>query len=165
MNSNMEYRGYHAKIEYSAEDKTFVGRVLGINDTLAFDGETVEELENMFHDNIDDYLIMCKELGKEPDKEYRGSFNVRLTPELDKEAVIHAESSGVSLNQYISEAIRREICGDHPVEQTIFVLEPKTIANYATGLLDQSFTGINYGEKGDPEVICKKSIVRLPVLQ
>ena len=64
--SLMEYRGYHAKIDYSAEDRTFVGRVLGIKDVLAFDGLTPEELETMFHESSDDYLEMCVELGKEP---------------------------------------------------------------------------------------------------
>ena len=59
--SLMEYRGYHAKIDYSAEDRTF-----GIKDVLAFDGLTPEELETMFHKSIDDYLEVCVELGKEP---------------------------------------------------------------------------------------------------
>ena len=56
MSSLMEYKGYHAKIEFSAEDHVFIGRILGINDVIAFDGDNVIELENMFHESVDDYL-------------------------------------------------------------------------------------------------------------
>ena len=71
MSSLMEYKGYHAKIEFSAEDGTFVGNILGINDVIAFDGSNVTELTKMFHESVDDYLEMCAEIGKTPDKEYK----------------------------------------------------------------------------------------------
>ena len=76
MNHSMEYKGYHAKIEYSAEDETFIGQVLGINDTLLFEGATVRELTEMFHNSIDDYAAVCAEIGKIPEKEYKGAFYV-----------------------------------------------------------------------------------------
>ena len=62
----MEYRGYHAYVRYSEEDRLFVGEVIGINDTLGFHGSTVDELEQMFHQSIDNYLAMCEEFGKKP---------------------------------------------------------------------------------------------------
>jgi len=43
----MEYKGYHAAIRYSDEDNLFIGEVFGINDTLAFHGSSVQELESM----------------------------------------------------------------------------------------------------------------------
>ena len=106
MNQFMEYKGYHAKIEYSAEDETFVGRVIGITDTLLFDGSSVEELTDMFHQSVDDYLASCAELGKAPEKEYRGSFNVRLSPELHRRAAIAAEGRSLTLNQFMNEAVK-----------------------------------------------------------
>ena len=36
MSKMMEYKGYHAKIEFDQEDQIFVGQVLGINDSLFF---------------------------------------------------------------------------------------------------------------------------------
>ena len=128
MSSLMEYKGYHAKIEYSAEDEVFVGRVLGINDVLAFDGENVEELKTMFCECIDDYLEMCQELGKEPDKEYKGTFNVRVSPDLHKKAVLEAEKRSISLNQFVAESIENELSGKHKSE-TIFM----TVPNVALG--------------------------------
>lgn len=117
MNSLIEYKGYHAKIEYSAEDSVFVGRVIGINDVLSFDGETVDELKMIFQETIDDYLDMCNELGTEPDKEYKGTFNVRISPELHKKAVLEAEAKDISLNQFVATSIENEINGVHCKEK------------------------------------------------
>lgn len=69
MDGMMEYKGYNAKIEYSTEDGTFVGRVVGISDTLVFDGQSMEELQTMFHVSVDDYLELCQDIAKQPDRE------------------------------------------------------------------------------------------------
>lgn len=127
MNNTMEYKGYHAKIEYSHDDKCFVGYVCGINDRLIFDGNTVEELENMFHENIDDYLILCQEIGKDPDKEYKGSFNVRIDPELHRKAALESEVRGVSLNKFVSVSIAAELRGNHNVEKITYVMPSEFI--------------------------------------
>lgn len=71
MDEMIEYKGYHAKVEYSPEDGTFVGRVVGISDTLVFDGQSIEELQTMFHRSLDDYLELCREIGRQPDRECR----------------------------------------------------------------------------------------------
>ena len=71
MDNLMVYKGYHAKIKYFAEDRIFSGHVIVIKDILSFEGETLPELEDMFHKNIDDYLAMCASYGKEPDKEQK----------------------------------------------------------------------------------------------
>lgn len=112
MNGMMEYRGYHAKVEYSPEDETFVGQVFGVADTLVFDGRSIEELQTMFHSSIDDYLELCREIGKEPDREYRGTFNVRVPAELHREAALAAESRAISLNQFVTEALRRHVAAE-----------------------------------------------------
>lgn len=109
MNKPMEYKGYHAKVEYSDEDKTFVGRVLGVNDVLVFEGDTVQEITEMFHNSIDDYLAVCAEIGKKPEREYKGSFNVRLSPELHKQAFLAAEGNNMTLNQFVVNAVNHYI--------------------------------------------------------
>ncbi len=109
MSGMMEYKGYHAKVEYSPEDETFVGQVFGIADTLVFDGQSIEALKEMFHASIDDYLALCQEIGKAPDREYRGTFNVRVPVELHRAAAMIAESMDISLNQFVAEALRRYV--------------------------------------------------------
>lgn len=112
MNGKMEYKGYHAKVEYSPEDDAFVGKVFGINDTLVFDGQSIEELRTMFHASIDDYLELCQEIGKSPDREYRGTFNVRVPVELHREAALAAEAMDISLNQFVTDALRRYVAAE-----------------------------------------------------
>ena len=112
MNGMMEYKGYHAKVEYSPEDEAFIGKVFGITDTLVFDGQSIEELRTMFHASIDDYLELCREIGKQPDREYRGTFNVRVPVELHREAALAAEYRKISLNHFVTEALRHYVAAE-----------------------------------------------------
>ena len=54
---------------------------------------------------VDEYIAECEAMGKELRKAYRGTFNVRLSPELHRQAAEIAASFGVSLNQFVSIAI------------------------------------------------------------
>lgn len=64
MMSNMEYKGYLASIEFDTYDNIFVGEVLGIEDSLTFQGSSVEELQKMFSQRIADYLEICQRTGR-----------------------------------------------------------------------------------------------------
>jgi len=99
----MEYKGYHTKPTYSVEDGCFIGKVLGINDSISFHGFSVEEINSAFHEAVDDYLDLCIECGKTPNKEYSGQFVLRIPPELHKKLAIEAERCGDSLNAYVTE--------------------------------------------------------------
>lgn len=101
----LKYKGYHGSIAFSAEDNLLVGSVIGIRDSLNFHGSSIEEVTQSFHDSIDGYLEMCEALGRSPDKEYKGSFNVRISPDLHRQAALTAEEEGISLNQFIQQAI------------------------------------------------------------
>lgn len=105
MSDMFSYKGYHATVSYDAEDNIFVGKVFGIRDMLAFHGSSVQELNDTFHDCIDTYLQVCAEQGLSPDKEYKGSFNVRISPDLHRQAALTAEQEGITLNQFIQKAI------------------------------------------------------------
>lgn len=109
MKNLMEYKGYFAKIEFSAKDEVFFGIIEGINDTVSFEGTSIDELKTAFHEAVEDYLDMCRRYGKEPQKTYKGSFNVRINPELHKKAAILAASQGTSLNQFVETAIADKI--------------------------------------------------------
>jgi predicted HicB family RNase H-like nuclease len=64
----MKYKGYEAIIEYDEEDRLFFGHVINIKDVIVFDGLSVDELEQAFHEVIDEYLSDCQALNKTPDK-------------------------------------------------------------------------------------------------
>lgn len=103
--NKMTYKDYHAILHYDASDDCFVGTVFGIKDSLNFHGKTVDELREAFHNSIDNYLALCKKIGKEPEKEYKGTFNIRIPPELHQKAALFAESENISLNQVVARAI------------------------------------------------------------
>lgn len=102
----LEYRGYHAKVEYEPEDNLLVGNVLGISDSLNFHAENTTDLIENFHNCIDNYLAFCEKIGKTPDKEYSGTFNVRVSPELHKKAFFRAQEDNTTLNKVVENALR-----------------------------------------------------------
>jgi predicted HicB family RNase H-like nuclease len=105
MNDVMEYKGYYASLHFSAGDDVFYGKLLGIDDLVNFEGASVKELKKAFHEAVQDYLETCEELGKEPNKTYKGSFNVRISTDLHKAAAVYAASNNISLNDFIKSAI------------------------------------------------------------
>lgn len=105
MNDILEYKGYYASLRFSSEDEVFYGKLLGIDDLVNFEGASVRELKKAFHEAVDDYLETCKELGKEPNKTYKGTFNVRLTTDLHRQAALYAAMHNVSLNDFVRTAI------------------------------------------------------------
>ena len=92
MSNTMEYKNYVGSVEFSEEDACFFGKVMGIRALISYEGTTATELINDFHGAVDDYLALCEAEGKEPEKAYKGSFNVRVSPELHKQAVVYAAS-------------------------------------------------------------------------
>ena len=106
MNNTIEYKGYVGTIEFSETDKIFFGKVMGIKALISYEGKDANELVSDFHCAIDDYLEFCNTQGKEPEKAYKGSFNVRISPELHKEVAVYATSHNISLNNFVENAIK-----------------------------------------------------------
>ncbi|RJP24862.1 MAG: type II toxin-antitoxin system HicB family antitoxin [Candidatus Omnitrophota bacterium] len=101
----MKYKGYHARIVYDESIKEFHGRITGIRDMVNFHASSVEDLEREFRVSVDDYLLSCKETGREPERTYSGQFVVRLKPELHRKIASFAEAHGKSMNEVITEAM------------------------------------------------------------
>lgn len=133
MNGNiLKYKEYTAKIEYSVEDKVLHGVIDGIDDLVDFCSESVDEIEEEFHAAVDDYLELCKKLGKEPNKAYTGTFNVRINPELHKKMAIMAKHNGNSLNAEVEKAIQRYI-ENKPLEQNSIRIDITPVQNVRQG--------------------------------
>ncbi len=109
ISSLMEYEGYHAKIEFDQDDQIFIGRVLGINDSINFHGRSVEELKAEFRNAVGNYLDYCRQAGKEPEREYKGTFNVRIKPEQHRKIALYAANEGITINQFVARAIDDEL--------------------------------------------------------
>jgi predicted HicB family RNase H-like nuclease len=105
MHNILQYEGYYASVHFSTEDEVFFGKILGIDDLVTFEGASVKELKKAFHEAVDDYIETCRELGKEPNKTYKGTFNVRISTELHKAAAVYAAHNNISLNDFVKTAI------------------------------------------------------------
>ena len=110
MNKNVfHHRGYMGSIEVSVEDNCLYGQILYVNDLVNYFANSPADLEEEFKKAVDDYLVFCEKEGLLPDKPFKGSFNIRITPQLHKEASIIATSKGQSLNEFIRECIQEGV--------------------------------------------------------
>lgn len=106
MNNIMKYKGYWAEVKYSDEDECFWGKIEGLKNTaILFEGETVKQLKKEFKDAIDFYLENCKANNEMPEKQCKGSLNVRLGVELHNKAKIKAIEENISINELIKNAV------------------------------------------------------------
>lgn len=101
----LTYKSYTAQLEVDIEAGVIFGRVIDIKDVLTFQGNTVEEARQEFHDTIDDYLEWCEELGKEPNKPFSGKLPFRTTPEHHRKIFLAATKSGKSINSWMEEVL------------------------------------------------------------
>jgi len=105
----MTYKSYTARVEYDERDDVFVGRVLGLQSILSFEGNSVEALKTAFEEAVNDYLKECLEKGLAPEKPASGKLLLRLAPELHGQAMVAAKAAGKSLNQWVAEALHRAV--------------------------------------------------------
>lgn len=109
MSNTMEYKGYVGSVEFSQEDSILFGKVMGIRALISYEGQTVQELVNDFHDAVDAYLNLCAEEGTPPEKAYKGSFNIRISPELHRRAALYATAHQTTLNRVVESALEHYV--------------------------------------------------------
>lgn len=106
MDNIMRYKGYWAKLKYSDEDECFWGEIEGLKNTsITFEGDTVKGLKKDFKEAINHYLSVCKANNMEPEKQCKGSLNVRLGVELHNKAKMKSIEKNISINELIKEAV------------------------------------------------------------
>ena len=108
MSDSMTYKGYIGTVHYSEEDEVFHGKIEAINDLIMFEGTSVKELKKAFHEAVDDYLETCKEMGRDPQKPFKGSFNVRIPSDSAQEGRREGDKDGSIPESTRSEGPGRE---------------------------------------------------------
>lgn len=104
-NNVLRYKGYTACVQCDFESGVLWGKLDGIDDLITFEGDTLAEVRKAFHESVDDYLEYCEKIGKQPEKVYSGSFNVRIPAELHRSAAKRASVEGTTLNQVVTNAL------------------------------------------------------------
>ena len=105
----MEVGGYKAKIEYDPDLDQFRGEILGLNGSADFYGKTPASLRKEFKNSLKVFLEICKENGINPTKEFSGRFNLRIPSRLHREISARATATDKSINQWVSETLKRSI--------------------------------------------------------
>ena len=110
----MLHKGYTARVEYDERDNIFVGRILGIRNIISFHGETetVKQLRTEFEHAIKDYLTDCKKEGVAPERPASRKLLLRVPPEMHGRALVAAQASGKSLNQWATEVLQHAVQPD-----------------------------------------------------
>jgi predicted HicB family RNase H-like nuclease len=107
------YKGYTAKIEYSPADGCLIGRLLGIQDFIAFHGDSVTEIRKAFEEAVDDYLALCARIGQSPQKPFSGKIMLRVAPEDHVKLAIQAQARSTSINALAIDALHNSGTLEH----------------------------------------------------
>ena len=105
----LTYKGFIGSVRFSAQDEVFFGKVEGVNDLITFEGNSVKELKEAFRYVVDEHIRDCEKENIPLEKSYKGSFNLRLTPELHRKAAIKAKMYGSTLNSFVRKAIEEKL--------------------------------------------------------
>jgi len=140
MSDLLEYKGYQGTIEYSKDDDLLFGKVLHIDSLIHYDGASISEIKTAFEEAVDGYLEFCEQTGRSPNKPYSGTFNVRIGPELHRDAVMAAAKRGTKLNEFVRDAISAMVVGEADQAPTYNTFNV-TIVRDGTGTIDTSNEG------------------------
>ncbi len=110
----MKYKGYTGIVEFDEESGSLFGRVVGLRDFITFQGDSVPEVIQAFHDSVDVYLELCVERGESPERPYSGQFVLRIDPNLHRAISHAAEERGLSLNSLIEEHLKLTFAREGP---------------------------------------------------
>ena len=105
--SALRYKDFQGSVDF--EDDRLIIRILHIDDLITTEIDSASKAQAAFAELVEDYLATCEELGKLPCRPFKGSFNVRVTPELHRQVAMAAAEFGESMNAWISKALEARI--------------------------------------------------------
>jgi predicted HicB family RNase H-like nuclease len=101
----LNYKDYEGTAELDMSRGVCRGRLLFIDDLVTYESTSPKNLQAEFEAAVDDYIQTCKDLGKDPQRPFRGLFNVRVAPAIHRAAALRAACDGVSLNDVVVRAL------------------------------------------------------------
>jgi predicted HicB family RNase H-like nuclease len=109
VSSILTHKDYYTVVSFDAGQGYLYGKIEGIADLVTFEADSTDTVQEAFQEAVDDYLAFCADVGKKPDRAYKGKFNVRVDPRLHRAADRRAAEQGKSLNQFVEDAIRAAV--------------------------------------------------------
>lgn len=147
--STLTFNGYDGTAEIDMDRGVCRGKILFIDDLVTYQAESPKKLQKAFEEAVADYIDTCKEVDKTPQRSLRGSFNVRVTPEIHRAATLRAVTDDVTLNEVVARAmdcylnIRADV--SHHVTVTLDENhEVQTVQALASGFTGWSVTHVTH---------------------
>lgn len=116
--SILEHNGIKGSVEFDIEEQIFYGKLLNVNGVVMYDAKDSEEFYTNFKNAVEEYIEDCKENNIPIKKEFKGSFNVRTSPEIHEALYMTAVKEKTSLNAVAKDAFERYL-DDINIENTI----------------------------------------------
>lgn len=105
----LNYKGFIGHVAFDDENELFVGEVINTKDVITFQSDNAHDLKQSFIDSIEDYIEFCHERNESPEKPFSGKFNLRISPELHREAYVAAKNSDMSLNAWVCDIVKHAV--------------------------------------------------------
>ena len=101
----LTFNGFEGTAELDVERSVCHGKILFVQDLVAYESDEIRGLQSAFEEAVKDYIETCEAIGKEPQRALRGSFNVRTSPQLHRMALVRAVCDGVTLNEVVNRSM------------------------------------------------------------
>jgi predicted HicB family RNase H-like nuclease len=101
--SALNYKEFQGSVDF--EEGRLIIRILHIDDVVTTEIDSAAQAQGAFEELVDDYVQTCAELSKEPCKPFKGTFNVRVTPELHRQIAMAAADDARTMNGWIASAL------------------------------------------------------------
>lgn len=101
----LKYKEYEGTAELDMTRGVCRGKLLFIDDLVTYESATPQDLQKEFEAAVEDYMQTCAGIGKEPQRPFRGLFNVRVPPTLHRAAALRAACDRVALNDVVVRAL------------------------------------------------------------
>lgn len=134
MSKTLSFKGYTGSIEVDVENECLYGKLLFINDVVTYEALDISSLKAEFNNAVDDYIETCAQIDKEPEKPFKGAFNIRTTPDNHRKLAIKAAESGTSINDEVCKAIEAHLNSGHEfAERKLLTMStPYTLTKFST---------------------------------
>ena len=112
--NTLKYKGFIGSVDFSETDGVFFGRIEGIDGLVKFEGTSIQELTNAFHEAVNGHLAFCRKQGLPPKRSYTGTLNIRISPATHNSIADYAAEAGITINAFIKRALEKAV--EHPAE-------------------------------------------------
>ena len=112
MKDLMNYKNYYGSVHFDDKELFLYGKLEFIRALVTYEATEAKSLRREFEESVDEYLQLCEQEGIEPEKPFKGTFNVRLGKDLHKRVALAAEREDTTINAFVKQALEKFTGGE-----------------------------------------------------